>query len=128
MWHFCMEMMCFQSWCFQLKKVKKKYSSFLKKVFVFQKICFKGKVLKTFRIFTDCYLKTCWSLKFLVPFLRRTYTFQALAYEACDCTHTPLHMPKTLETCKKSTPCLIKKASRRVADHTSKTFFIFHFL
>ena len=31
---------------------------------------------------------------------------------------------------KKSTPCLIKKASRRVADRTSKTatFLIFHFL
>ena len=30
---------------------------------------------------------------------------------------------------KKSTPCLIKKASRRVADPTSKTtFLIFHFL
>ena len=31
---------------------------------------------------------------------------------------------------KKSTPCLIKKPSRRVADRTSKTtaFLIFHFL
>ena len=31
---------------------------------------------------------------------------------------------------KKSTPCLIKKASRRMADRTSKTttFLIFHFL
>ena len=55
---------------------------------------------------------------------------QALAYEACDRTHTPLHMPETLETCKKSMPCLIKKPSRCVADHMSKTttFFIFHFL
>ena len=26
---------------------------------------------------------------------------QALAYEACDRTRTPLHMPKTLEMCKK---------------------------
>ena len=24
---------------------------------------------------------------------------QASAYEACDCMDTPLHMPKTLETC-----------------------------
>ena len=32
---------------------KKRYSSFLKKVFVFQKICFKVKVLKTFKISTD---------------------------------------------------------------------------
>ena len=37
--------------------------------------------------------------------------------------------PKT-DMCKKSTPCLIQKASRRVSDHTSKTtmLFIFHFL
>ena len=37
--------------------------------------------------------------------------------------------PKTLETCKKSMPCLIQKASRYAADRTSKTtvFFIFHF-
>ena len=46
-------------------------------------------------------------------------------------TRTPLHTPKTLETCKKkSTPCLIQKASSCAADRTSKTtvFFIFHFL
>ena len=37
--------------------------------------------------------------------------------------------PKTLETCKKKY-ALFKKASRRVADRTSKTttFLIFHFL
>ena len=47
---------------------------------------------------------------------------QASAYEACDRTRTPLHTPKTLETCKKkSTPCLIRKASRSAADRTSKT-------
>ena len=45
----------------------------------------------------------------------------ALAYEAWNRTHTPLHMPKTLETCKKSMPCLIRKASRHAADCTSKT-------
>ena len=28
-------------------------------------------------------------------------SLQALAYEACDHTRMPLHMPKTLETCKK---------------------------
>ena len=32
---------------------KKRYSSSLKKVFVFQKICFKVKILKTFKISTD---------------------------------------------------------------------------
>ena len=51
-------------------------------------------------------------------------SLQALAYEACDHTRMPLHMPKTLETCKKSTPCLIKSCLRCVTDHTSKaTFF-----
>ena len=42
---------------------KKRYSSFLKKVFVFQKIWIKVNVLKTFKIFTDCHIKTCRSLK-----------------------------------------------------------------
>ena len=42
---------------------KKLYSSFSKKVFIFQKICFKGKLLNTFKIFTDCHIKTCRSLK-----------------------------------------------------------------
>ena len=42
---------------------KKRYSSFLKKVFVFQKICFKVKVLKTFETLTDCHIKTCRFLK-----------------------------------------------------------------
>ena len=32
-------------------------------VFIFQKICFKVKVLKTFKISTDCHIKTCRSLK-----------------------------------------------------------------
>ena len=42
---------------------KKRYSSFLKKVFVFQNICFKVKVSETFESFTDCHIKTCRSLK-----------------------------------------------------------------
>ena len=42
---------------------KKQYSSFLKKVCVFQKICFKVKVLKTLNISTDCDIKTYRSLK-----------------------------------------------------------------
>ena len=42
---------------------KKRYSSFLKKVFVLQKICFKVKVLKTFKISTDCHIKACLSCK-----------------------------------------------------------------
>ena len=46
-----------------LPSTKKHYPSFLKKIFVFQKVCFKVKVLKTFKISTDCHRKTCWSLK-----------------------------------------------------------------
>ena len=42
---------------------KKRYSSFWKKVFVFQKICFKIKVLTTFKISIDVHIKTCRSLK-----------------------------------------------------------------
>ena len=43
---------------------KKRYSTFLKKVFAFQKICFKVNVLmKTFETFTDCHIKTYGSLK-----------------------------------------------------------------
>ena len=37
---------------------KKLFSSFLKKVFVFQKIYFNVKVLKTFKISADCHMKT----------------------------------------------------------------------
>ena len=46
-----------------LLSTKKLCSSFLKKAFVFRKICFKVKVLKTFKISTDCHIKTCRSLK-----------------------------------------------------------------
>ena len=46
-----------------LLSTKKRYSSFLKKLFVFQKICFKVKVLKTLKISTDCHIKRCRSLK-----------------------------------------------------------------
>ena len=42
---------------------KKRYSKFSKKVFVFQKICFKVKVSKTLDTFTGCHIKTCRSLK-----------------------------------------------------------------
>ena len=55
---------------------------------------------------------------------------QVLSYETCNPLHMPLHMPKTLEPCKKNMPCVMSKALRCVADHTSKTttFFIFYFL
>ena len=62
---------------------KKQCSSFLKKVFIFQKICLKVKVLKTFKIFTGCHIKTCWSLKqrailkISSTFFKRTYALSA---------------------------------------------------
>ena len=58
---------------------KKLYSSLSKKVFVFQKICLKVKILKTFKISTDCHITHAdlsnggLFLKSLVPFFRRTY-------------------------------------------------------
>ena len=42
---------------------KRRVSSFLIKVFIFQKICFKVTILKTFKISTDCHIKICRSLK-----------------------------------------------------------------
>ena len=42
---------------------KKWYSCFLNMIYVFQEICFKVKVVKTFGTFTDCHIKTCRSLK-----------------------------------------------------------------
>ena len=37
---------------------KKRYLSFFKKVLVFQKICFKVEVLKSFKVSTDCHIKS----------------------------------------------------------------------
>ena len=59
--------------------IKKWCSSFLKKGFVFHKICFKVKVLKTIKIFTDFYIKICWFSngglfwKSPIPSFRRAY-------------------------------------------------------
>ena len=36
---------------------EKRYYNFLKKVFLFHKICFIVKVLKTFKISSDCHIK-----------------------------------------------------------------------
>ena len=55
-----MEMLRFQS---LVLLTKKQYSIFLKKVFVFEKIGFKVEVLKTFKISSDCHIKTCGPLK-----------------------------------------------------------------
>ena len=74
---------------------KHRYFSFLKKVFVFQKIWIKVNVLKTFKTFTDCHIKTCrygglfW--KSLVPFFRRIYALsvgfkmKSLIKSVCEC-------------------------------------------
>ena len=58
------------------------------------------------------------------------YIYKASAYEACDRSARLLTPLKHWRGAKKSTLCLIKKASRRVADRPSKTttFLIFHFL
>ena len=53
-------MLCFQSQYFQLKTVG---FSFFKRACVFQKLFFKVKVLKTFKISSDCHMKTCRSYK-----------------------------------------------------------------
>ena len=58
---------------------KKRYSSFLKRVCVFQKIYLKVKALKSFKISSDCHIKTYQTLKWrlfqksLVHFFRRAY-------------------------------------------------------
>ena len=54
----CMKM-CLQSQYFQVKST----SGFKIKVLVFQKTCFKVKVLITLRISSNCHIKICQSLK-----------------------------------------------------------------
>ena len=44
-------------------------------------------------LFNKCLEESCFPDCWIVS------SVQASAYEACDCTRTPLHMPKTLETC-----------------------------
>ena len=58
---------------------KKWYFNFLKRVFIFWKICLKVKLLKTLKISSDCHIKTFRSLKRraiwkpLILFFRRIY-------------------------------------------------------
>ena len=61
---FCLNIGFWQSsfewkWLFSIlvASTKKRYSSCLKKVFLFQKICFKVKVLNTFETLIDCHKK-----------------------------------------------------------------------
>ena len=73
-----MELIAFSNLVLSTKELS---SRFLKKALVFQKICFK--VLKTFKISSDCHMKTCRSLKrrailkipCTVEPIRRTYAF-----------------------------------------------------
>ena len=44
-------------------QLKKPFFNLLKKVLVFQKTCFRVRVLKIVKISSDCYIKTCRSLK-----------------------------------------------------------------
>ena len=46
-----------------VRSAKNRYSSFWKKVSVFQKTCFKVKTLKTFKVSRDCHIKICQSRK-----------------------------------------------------------------
>ena len=59
------------------------------------------------------------------------YIYQALWHMRRAIAHAPLRTRlKHWKRANKTTTCLIKKASRRVADRTSKitTFLFFHFL
>ena len=53
----------------------------------------------------------------------------ASAYEACDHTCTPLHMPKTLETCKKACLVSLKKLQgvQQIAHLKQQRFLSFTF-
>ena len=44
---------------FLVLPTKKRYSSFLKEICVFQKTCFKVKVSKAFNISSDCHINVC---------------------------------------------------------------------
>ena len=69
------------TWCQSLSSHLKNFR-FLKKVFVLQKICFKVKVLKTFKISADCHITYLsnrglfW--KSLVPIFKRTYALSVV--------------------------------------------------
>ena len=66
------------------------------------------------------------SIQLMLEFLKSLFRLQHMGAIACACLCTH---PKLYRCAKKSTPCLIKKASRCAADHMSKTttFFIFCF-
>ena len=80
MWQFCMEMMCFQSQYFQLKN----NTPVFRKRFLFsRKFVSKLKVLKIFKIFTDCHIKTYRSLKRRAIFKIPSAVFQKKLCSFC---------------------------------------------
>ena len=72
-----------------LASIKKQYSSFLKKVFVYQKICFKVKVLKTFETSTDCHIKKMPILMMIQLRYSSTRTFCSLG---CPKNNSPIFL------------------------------------
>ena len=58
---------------------KKSYPSFFGIVFFFQKICFKVKAMKMFKIFTDCHIKTSQSLQWRTILKIHSTVFRSLA-------------------------------------------------
>ena len=94
---------------------QKMYPSFMKKVFVFQKISFKVKLLKLLKISTDCHIKIYRSLKrryiskIRSTVIRRTYVgykMKPLRKSAFQCCNKS--QPKFChKTCWKEQPYLI---------------------
>ena len=84
---------------------KKQYSNFLKSVCIFQKIYVEVKLLKSFKISSDCHIKTCGSLKWRVilkiPNLKEPMLFllalKGNLYEkAFSCVKTKTNFPINL--------------------------------
>ena len=71
-----MEMLRFQSCSLDWKTVLQ----FFEKIFVFRKICLKVKLLKTFKIFSDCRIKACRSFKWSAILKIPSIVFQKNLY------------------------------------------------
>ena len=88
---------------------KKGYSSFLKKEFVFHKICSKVKILRTFKIFTYCHIKACQFFKcraiLKIPSTfswKNLCSFCWLENETSKKKRFPLFRQKTTQICRKT--------------------------
>ena len=81
-----------------------------------------------FKVYENKIKRLMFSQMFLVHLLKNECGIK-LRHVRCAIAHAHLCTRFKLETCKKSMTCLIKKASRCVADCMFKTtFFISHFL